>query len=97
MLISNTLNSYDIPPVCVGAVPIVMVDHVKFLGVLIDSRLKFKEHVNDVAMKLSRAIGAIRRISFCVPDHVLLTLYYSLVYPYMTYCILAWEILAPEM
>lgn len=88
MIVSNTLNKDHLAPVCIGDDPIAMVNHVKFLGVIIDSSLKFKEHVNEVSVKMSRAVGVIRRVSFCVPDDVLLTLYYSLVYSHMTYCIL---------
>ena len=90
MLISNTLTNDNVPPVSVGNVPVRMVDKIKFLGELIDSKLKFKYHVNEVSVKMSRAIGVIRRVSFCVPDHVLLSLYFSLVYSHMTYCILVW-------
>ena len=32
-------------------------DHVKYLGILIDSKLSFKQHITSVTKKISRAIG----------------------------------------
>ena len=39
---------------------------------------------------MSKSIGIIKKASFYLSKSTLLTLYYSLVYPYMQYCILVW-------
>ena len=43
-----------------------------------------------MAGKISKSIGVIYKASFCLPTSSLLTLYYSLVYPYLVYCVSVW-------
>jgi len=90
MLISNIVSRDMLPPISIRDSNIDMVTCVKFLGVLIDCNLNFKEHVDMVCSKVSRAIGAIRRIRCYITDYVLTTLYYSLIYSHLTYGILSW-------
>ena len=60
---------------------------VKFLGLQIDFRLNFSEHVSYIAAKISKTIGLLYRIRDCVPEYILVNLYYSLAYPYFLYCL----------
>ena len=39
---------------------------------------------------LGKNIGIISRISYKLPTHILINLYYSLVYPYIAYCNMVW-------
>ena len=90
MIVSNTLDANDVPLIRFCNAPVELVSKIKFLGVTIDNKLKFKDHVDDVSVRISRSIGVIRRISYFTPDHILINLYFSIVYPHMTYCILVW-------
>ena len=56
----------------------------------IDEHLSWKPHISQVARKISKSIGAINRARFFLPKPCLKTLYYSLVYPYLHYCIIVW-------
>jgi len=62
----------------------------KFLGVHIDQHLKWNIHITEIAKKISKNIGIIRRISYLLPLHIITNLYYTLVYPYLNYCNLIW-------
>ena len=62
----------------------------KFLGIDIDDRLFFSTHVTNVVKKISRCNGTIFRASKYVGFSVLKSLYYSLVYPYISYCVSVW-------
>ena len=66
------------------------VKNTKFLGVIIDNKLTWKDHINYVAGKVSRAIGMIVKAKKYLRKEALLTLYYSFVYPYFTYCNHIW-------
>ena len=61
-----------------------------FLGVILDEIFSWKLHIANVARKISKSIGVIYKASFCLPTSSLLTLYYSLVYPYLAYCVSVW-------
>ena len=63
---------------------------VKYLGIFIDSDLNFHNHVKYIASKASRAIGVISKIKYLIPFKTLLSLYYSLIHPFLLYGLLAW-------
>ena len=64
----------------------------KFLGVILNNTLTWNDHIEMVKCKLSKNIGVIARIRYCVPKAVLLSLYHSLVAPYLQYCNLVWAV-----
>ena len=66
------------------------VKHASYLGVVLDQRLSFAQHIDKLCSKISKNIGIIRRLSSVVPRPILRTLYFSLVNPYLTYCIIIW-------
>ena len=61
-----------------------------FLGVILDERLSWKPHILNASRKISKSIGIIYKSSFCLPKTSLRSLYYSLVYPYLIYCVSVW-------
>ena len=61
-----------------------------FLGVILDEHLSCKPHILSVSRKISKSIGIIYKSSFCLPKTSLRSLYYSLVYPYLIYCVSVW-------
>ena len=56
--------------------PLEILGSFKFLGVIIDSKLTFHEHVNYVISKLSKSRGIFYKLNY-LPENVLLSLYYS--------------------
>jgi hypothetical protein len=63
---------------------------VKFLGIYIDKHLTWKEHINIISSKISRAIFAINRVKHILPHKSLKSLYYTLIHSHITYGIQAW-------
>ena len=78
--LSIEVNSYKLEKVVV----------VVFLGVILDEHLSWKSHISHVANKISKSIGIIYRASFNLLKSSLRILYYSLVYPYLQYCVSVW-------
>ena len=65
-------------------------NYVKYLGILIDSQLTFKDHVMAVSKKIARTTGAMYRIRPYVNDKTLKMIYNSLLYPHLLYGIPIW-------
>ena len=62
----------------------------RYLGIYIDSNLNWKSHINYIAKKVKRSIGTLSKLRYYLNSKTLLDLYYALVYPFLTYCIIAW-------
>ena len=65
-------------------------DQVKYLGITIDSTLTWRNHIDNVSTKVSRTIGLLYKIRYFVDIRIIKTLYYSLVYPHLTYGVEVW-------
>ena len=56
------------------------VKYVKYLGVLIDSHLSFKYHLNELAKKIARSCGILFKLKYFVTPKILTNVYYAIVY-----------------
>ena len=60
-------------------------EHLKILGVSLDNKLSFKEHISVMLKGVYAKIAALRRLKRLVPANTLLALYrslYSVLYSY---------------
>lgn len=60
------------------------------LGVHIDDKMAWKQHIHYIKGKISRGIGILCKARKVLNQSALLNLYYSLLYPYFTYGIEVW-------
>ena len=88
MLFGNK-KGYSKVKFCLQGKQITQVSTIKFLGVMIDEKLNWKAHVSYISGKISRAIGVIIKARN-LGKEALLSLYYTLIYPYLTYCHQIW-------
>ena len=58
----------------------------------IDKSLKFSKHIDNISNIISRNIGIIARIRYCLDKRTSHLLYNSLILPYLNYCCLIWGI-----
>ena len=70
--------------------PVFRVSHTKFLGIIMDEKLNWSEHVNNLKKKLAKGSGIIKKCRICLSIDTLITLHYSCIYPYITYCLEVW-------
>ena len=66
------------------------VEETKFLGVIIDNTLKWSSHLKYISGKIAKGIGVIIKARKVFSPATLLSLYNSLIMPYLTYCIHVW-------
>ena len=87
-ILSN--RPYDQPQIYINNSPITSSTSAKFLGVTIDSNMKFNLHTKEIATKIASSAGVLYNLQNYLPTETLTTLYYTLVYPYINYCIMIW-------
>jgi hypothetical protein len=75
---------------CIDGVDMDRVNSTKFLGVIVDSKLTWKEHTSYVASKVARSVGALNRARNLLSRNLRLMLYHSMVYPHLSYCNIVW-------
>ena len=66
------------------------VNSAKYLGVIIDHKLNWIEHISYVKSKMSKGIGIMYKARQFLTKKALLMLYHAYIFPYMTYCIEVW-------
>jgi len=89
MVISDSSMS-DLPSLMIENNLIARVTEAQFLGVTIDDKLSFKQHVEQLCGKLSKTVGMLNRISNLIPPNVKLSIYYSLIFSRVSYGIVSW-------
>ena len=63
------------------------VDHIKFLGVIFDENLTWKNHVNLI----EKSLGILHRAKFLLNQKYRKNVCFSFIHSYINYCNIAWE------
>ena len=67
------------------------IQHYKYLGVIRDANLNFKQHLDKLLVKVSKRIGVLGRVRNNLTVDSANKVYQSLVFPVMDYCDVAWS------
>ena len=62
----------------------------RFLGVILDEKLKWNSHITQLKTKMSRYIGIMYKIKRHLPPRARLQIYHSFVQSHLNYCSLIW-------
>ena len=86
----------DLPDLMFNGTNLLWVRSIKYLGVILDEKLNFFEHVCTLLGKLAQANGILYSMKYSAPTKVKLNIYYSLVYSILTQNIIVWGGLSYE-
>ena len=92
MLFSN-INRSQLQPsiqIEIDNQKIIYTTKTKFVGVVIDHKLNWKDHISYISGKIARGLGVIIKAKKCFNKTAMLGLYYSFIYPYLIYCNHVW-------
>ena len=64
----------------------------KFLGMIVDDKLNWHEHILHIMNKLSKSLHILNKVKHILPTKHLLTSYYSPIYAYLTYGLSLWGV-----
>ena len=102
MIFSNRSIDYDSVVVTLDDKTIHRSNSLKFLGVTIDCKLSWNDHIDVICTKISRNIGILNKLRYFpqnigilnklryFPQNILLMLYNAIIQPYFQYCNIAW-------
>ena len=74
------------PQLTFGGVPIQQTYNHKHLGLTLSKDLRFHSHINDVILKINRAMSSLYPIAKYVPRQILAQIYTTYVQPHYDYC-----------
>ena len=66
-------------------------EFIKFLGVLLDENLNWKEHIKYTENKIAKNLGLLYRARPFLERNAVLTFYYSYMQTYINYVNIAWD------
>ena len=78
------------PSILVSNIDVDFVSSFKYLGLWLDSKLKFSKHLEQVETKLARYCGIAYRIKSKLSLSAAKHFYYAFIYSTLSYCIAAW-------
>ena len=94
MMFSRKQNQIENIVIRIEGQIIERVTQTKFLGVIIDEKLTWRNHVNHISTKTAKGIGILIKARFCLNRETLVYLYYTFTntwpYPYLTCCNSMW-------
>ena len=86
-------NNKQPPPsinVKINGLPVDEKDHAKYLGILIDNKLSFKNHIDHVKSRLVRGCAILAMVRHYVPKQILINTYNAHIQPHIDYCLPVW-------
>ena len=87
---NKILKPSDIPTLVINQQPIERVHIFKFLGVILDTHLTWKPHMNHIGNKISRINGILCRLKRYIPCYTLKIIYDALLVSHINYCTTVW-------
>ena len=88
----NSLNKIsDLATIHLANKQIRRVKKSKSLGITIDERLSWTDHIDMVSKKVSSAIGGLRQVRSFINKETAITIYNSLIQPLFDYCDIVWD------
>ena len=89
-LITLGTNHEDAISIKIGSSTIHESNQVKLLGIIIDNKLTFEDHISNLCKKVSNKLYALSRISHLLDQEKLRILMRAFIYSQFQYCPLAW-------
>ena len=89
MLFSNSKSTLNVA-IMINNTAVNRVHSTKFLGVIIDEKLTWKGHVDLVKSKVAKNVFLLNRVKYILKYDSMLSLYNTLILPYLTYCCEIW-------
>ena len=85
VIFSRKLKTVPHPSITFNNNPLSLCPAQKHLGLVLDSKLKFNEHINHILSKVNKSIGLLRKFQSVLPRSSLLTVYKIFIRSHLDY------------
>ena len=91
MIFGNTRRKNDSTlNISIQGTKLDIVQHTKFLGIILDSALSWKNHIIYLSQKISKSLGILAKARKLLNVDTLRQLYFSFLFPYLSYANIIW-------
>ena len=77
-------------PIIMNNSPLSNIKNHKYLGVILDSKMSWIQHISYVKNKVAKGIGIMFKARTYLDRRSLINLYNAYIYPYLIYCVESW-------
>ena len=81
----HMLSRHDKLNICINGTPIQQVDHVKYLGFIVDNKLKWDIHVENLCKKARKLVNYLARLRYFINESNLNVIYKAIILPLFDY------------
>ena len=85
VLFSRKNSNITHPVIHFNNVQVQRANHQRHLGIILDEKLNFKSHIDEVLTKASKGIALIKRLPNSLPRKSLITIYKAIIRPHLDY------------
>ena len=87
MIITKQKINKSLFKIKIGQNEIIQKDNIKYLGIIIDNKINWTQHINYLNAKLCKDSWVISKLKKYVNIHTLKIIYHSLIYYHLKYCV----------
>ena len=85
VIFSRKTKKLPHPPLVFNNTNVTQSIYQKHLGIILDSKLTFENHINMVTTKINKTIGLLRKLQNLLPRTTLIKIYKAFVRPHLDY------------
>lgn len=98
LMIFSNINKYliELAKMFTNHTQLKLVQHTNFLGVIVDSGLKWSEHIDLVTKRFAKMVGVSRKVCPLIHSSAYLTWNYSFLFLFVNYRCIVWAEIYPS-
>ena len=85
VIFSRKKQSQSHPTISLNNIPVERASYQKHLGIILDEKLNFKQHVDNAILKINKGISVIKKLRYSLPRKSLVTIYKAFLRPLIDY------------
>ena len=85
VLFSRKKKTQNHPNISLNNIQVERVSHQKHLGIILDEKLNFKEHIDSTILKVNRCLAVLKNLRYSLPRKSPITICKALLRPLLDY------------